>query len=603
MLVCPPAGVLACDSQFLAAVAHQNSSSRPQQAAVSVWLLGAVPVLFLACQEDPKPQEAGQVAGTAQESGASAVDDCQFDSPAPRDILDTVIHGGRVMDPECDFDGVRNVGIKGGRIVAISMESMRATNIIQADGYVVAPGFIDTHFHSLDMFSVKLGLRDGVTTGMDLEYGAWPVDAWYAAKEGEWPMNYGTTVSHELVRMVVHDGLDFTEPMDATNGLSAGRVQAAKDGIKGWSVTPSDLSHMNQISAMLDEGLRQGALGLGSTVGYMTRGVTSYEMFEAQRTAARYGRMTAVHTRFHGSSVSPQAPLAFDEVFTNAYLLDAPLLIAHNNDYGWWEIEEKLQMARAKGLDMWSEYYPYASASTSIGSEMLVPENLEDRLGYKYEETVYDSTQDRFLSKKEYQEIAKSDPGRIVVIFIPARKAWLPEWPKVPHMVVAGDGMMGLGADGKLLAWDAPYQAYAGHPRTAGAHAKVLRMGRELSVPLMHSLAQLSYWSALHLGDAGVLAMEERGRLQLGMVADITIFDPDTVTDNSDYKAGSNGLPATGIPYVLVNGEMVVQNSKVQKRMVGQPIRFPIEIKGYFVAADRNQWLDAHTIDTSSVKP
>ena len=335
----------------------------------------------------------------------------------------------------------------------------------------------------------------------------------------------------------------------------------------------------------------------------MTKGVTTYEMFEAQRAAARYGRMTGVHTRFHGSSATPtEAPLAFDEVFTNAFLLDAPLLTSHDNDYGWWEIEEKLQLARAKGLNMWSEYYPYDAASTGIGSEQLAPASLEGALGYHYEDVLYDPIQDKFLNKEEYLKTAKEDPGRIVVVFVPPRKKWLPEWLKMPHMTVGGDGMMGINAEGNTLGWDDPYEAYAGHPRTAGSHAKVLRMGREAGVPLMHTLSQLSYWSALHLGDAGVAALKVRGRMQEGTVADITIFDPETVTDNSGYKAGTNGLPSTGIPHVLVKGQFVVRDSRAQKVMAGQEIRFPVEEKGRFVPASTEQWLENFSIDSSPVR-
>ena len=121
-------------------------------------------------------------------------------------------------------------------------------------------------------------------------------------------------------------------------------------------------------------------------------------------------------------------------------------------------------------------------------------------------------------------------------------------------------------------------------------------MGREAGIPLQHTLAQLSYWSA-HLGDAGIEAMKERGRMREGMIADITIFDPETVTDNADYKAGTNGLPSTGIPYVLVNGQIVVRDFKAQKLMAGKAIRFPIEEKGRFVPASRKQWLQTFTID------
>jgi len=187
---------------------------------------------------------------------------------------------------------------------------------------VVAAGFIDTHFHALDGLSSRASLRDGVTTGMDMELGAMNVDAWYAEKENNWPVNYGTVVSHEMARMIVHDGLKFDGPVDATKGFE-NRARAGEDGVNGWSVTVSDLEQMNQITAILDKGLQAGAIGIGSTVGYASTGVSTYEMFEVQRAAARYGRPTAFHARFHGSANPPvEAPLGFNEVFTNAFLND-----------------------------------------------------------------------------------------------------------------------------------------------------------------------------------------------------------------------------------------------------------------------------------------
>ena len=140
--------------------------------------------------------------------------------------------------------------------------------------------------------------------------------------------------------------------------------------------------------------------------------------------------------------------------------------------------------------------------------------------------------------------------------------------------------------NGKSLTFDDPYEAYVGHPRTAGSHAKVLRLAREHDIPLMHTLKQLSYWSALHLGNAGLEAMKKRGRLQKGMVADITIFDAKTVTDNATHELGKQGLPSSGIPYVLVNGTVVVNDSKVLRVFPGQPIRYPTEESGRFEAVE-----------------
>ena len=84
---------------------------------------------------------------------------------------DLVINNGRVMDPETRYDGIANVGISAGRIAAITSDKISGKETIDATGLVVAPGFIDTHFHSVDPYATKLAVRDGITTGMDLEAG------------------------------------------------------------------------------------------------------------------------------------------------------------------------------------------------------------------------------------------------------------------------------------------------------------------------------------------------------------------------------------------------------------------------------------------------
>ena len=256
------------------------------------------------------------------------------------------------------------------------------------------------------------------------------------------------------------------------------RAEALKaDDIPGWSVTVSNLEQINEITKILDEDLRQGALCVGNTVGYASEGITTYEQFEAQRVAARYGRPMALHARFHTSSKPPtEAQLGFAEVFTNAFLLDAPLLYMHNNDYGWWEIEEKLQMARKKGLNMWSEHYPYAAGSSAISADLFKPEAVEGMLGLKYEEVMFDPVQDKYLTKEEYLQVVREDPSRIVIGFNPPRRKWMEHWLRMPHMVVAADSMWSTDPSQN---WDTDPAEYLGHPRTSGTHTKSLRMARE----------------------------------------------------------------------------------------------------------------------------
>ncbi|WP_194247519.1 aminoacylase [Aliiruegeria sabulilitoris] len=516
-----------------------------------------------------------------------------------QDTYDLVILNGRVMDPETMLDDRLNVGIRDGRIAIITPSDISGDQTIDATDHVVTAGFIDTHFHALDGLSLKMAALDGVTTGMDLEVGAIKVDAWYAAKQDAWPLNYGTGISHEGVRMQVHDP-EIELPDWADTPLLVGKLRAdgCADGVCGWSDTRSDLDHLNQILALMDEAYKQGALGFASTVGYMTGGVTTFEMYKAQELAARYGRLSAAHVRFHTNPVTPEAPLGTSEMLANALALDAPLLVMHNNDYGWWENEEKLQKARDEGYNVWSEYYPYTAGSTSISAEFFNPESFKGVLGLEYKDTMYDPIADKFLSEDEFLKTRAEDPSRIVVVFNKDRTKWLPYWLRMPHMTVASDAIYsGKGVD----SWDLPFSDYLGHPRTAGSRAKVLRLGREEGVPLMFTLAQLSYWAAKHLGDTGIVAMQERGRMQQGMVADIAIFNPATVTDNATYKLGEQGLPSSGIPYVIVNGQLVVNESEFQKVWAGQPIRFPVRETGQFKPVTEQVWVQNFSISTITI--
>ena len=127
-------------------------------------------------------------------------------APAFAETYDVVISGGRVMDPASGRDEIANVGITGNRIAEISAAPLKGKRKIDARGLVVAPGFVDLHAHGQHDKGQQFQVLDGVTTAIDAEGGAMPVQAFVGALKGRALINYGATASHQCARMEVIAG-------------------------------------------------------------------------------------------------------------------------------------------------------------------------------------------------------------------------------------------------------------------------------------------------------------------------------------------------------------------------------------------------------------
>jgi N-acyl-D-glutamate deacylase len=494
---------------------------------------------------------------------------------------DLVILNGRVMDPESKLDAVRNVGIKDGKIAVITKDKITGKEQIDASGHVVAPGFVDGHSHVVDMpLGQRLALRDGVTTAMDLELGALPVSRWYDKMKGKSQTNYGASVSVVGARAATFDPSYLKASSGGTGyDMFSGKPKITRDV---WGRQPTD-KEIGRILKYIEKGLQEGGLGIGPPTGYMVDGLTSKEMIGAQKLAGKYGRFSHVHTRFSSQVPPTSGILAFQEVIASAGGYGGGVIIPHFTAQALNLTEATMDYVdalRADGVPVVLEVYPYnfGGAGNGIQADYLEPHNYQHNMGRTYSDIIDTATGKR-LTKETYEALLKSDPSH-GVLFYNAKEEDVLKAVAHPDVLIGCDCFPMTDENGKFIdAWDTPFEQIKTHPRTAGAHGKVLRLTREKKLmPLMTAISKMSYQYADFLAKNGVPQMANKGRINIGADADITIFNPETVRDNSSLDKGKNALPTTGIPYVVVNGTIVVKDSKVLKDVFpGKPVRLPVK--------------------------
>lgn len=465
-------------------------------------------------------------------------------APAQAADYPTVISNGRVIDPESGLDAIRHVAIRDGKIAAISATPLTGEDVIDASGQVVAPGFIDLHSHTPTQFGQWLNVQDGITTQLDLEAGAFPVLAYGDHFAGGARLNYGASVGHAFIRSQVIEG-------DAISYAFVGR-RPGKMGGPAW-LQPATAAQIEQIAALLQQGLDDGGLGIGLLLDYMTAAVSPAELAMVLDVAARNAVPVFVHVR-RGSRGDP-AGLA--EVLAEAERSGAPLYVCHITHNAMGRIGEWLAMidaARARGVVVATETLTYAAGGTTISADVFARRDWRELFAIDYGDVQWVATGE-WLTEASWRRYQTEQPHGMVNHHY-VKEAWLEQALAWPQMMVATDALPAFDRD--LLT----------NPNIAGSFARFLgHYVRERGLmSLGDAIARTSYLQARWMEQVSS-EFAGKGRLQVGADADIVVFDPQRIGAAADY--GVPYRPSRGITAVLLGGRLLVDRHGVVEGRYG----------------------------------
>jgi N-acyl-D-aspartate/D-glutamate deacylase len=437
---------------------------------------------------------------------------------------DIVIANGRVINPETGLDreGL-NVGITGKTIAVVTSHPLKGERVIDADGLVVAPGFIDNLSYDPNALGVWTKIADGVTTNIAMHGGTTNPKVWLAHYEREHPP--------------VHFGASFFV-MQARNSLGIGRYSAA---------TPAQIEKLKE---MAEKALNEGALGISFSLEYAP-GTDSNEVLALAKIAAEYNVPVYFHGRYSDAEEPGTEIEAVEEIIGYARATGAAVHIDHiNSTGGTFDMKRALQLieeARADGLDVTACTYAYDFWGTYLNSARF-DKGWQERFRIDYGDLQIAGTSERLTAETFAKYRAE---GKLAVAYaIPPES--VVEAFRSPYVMIGSDAILEPGNNN--------------HPRASGNFARAIGMYvRELEVvPLIDMIDKLSTMPAKRL-EKQVPALRKKGRIARGMDADIVVFDFATIIDQATVERPD--LPSKGIEYVLVEGQVVLENGVVNKKV------------------------------------
>ena len=555
---------------------------------------------------------------------AMVISACRSNAPAPaastnaRETFDVLITNGRVVDGTGAPWYRADIGIIGDRIAAIGqLAGAEATTRVDASNLVVAPGFIDmlgqSEFNVLVDPRAASKITQGITTEITGE-GASIAPLNDALVKSAQPQYDRFKVVRDFRTLDEYFArLERDRPaLNVGTFVGAGGLRAY---VVGQTQRAATAGEIEQMKALVAQAMQHGALGVSTSLQYVPgRFASTDEIVELAKVARQYGGIYLSHQRSESSQIMP----SLDEVFAVAERANIPaevwhLKTAYKANWGRMpEVLKRFDAARARGLDVTANMYPYDRASNGLDAclplwvreggleQMLqrltdpslrqrIKRDMDDPNAKDWENQWYGSgggagvmvstVLDPSLRKWEGKNLAQigremgKDPRDAAMDLVIADRGETSVIISIMReddvRAALANPMISIGTDSGARAEDGPFSESKSHPRAWGSFPRVLGkyVREEKLITLEEAIRRFSSRPAARVG------MRDRGLLRPGFKADITIFNADTVIDRSTFEDPTHY--SQGIEHVYVNGKAVVANRKITAERPGEPVRGP----------------------------
>jgi len=545
---------------------------------------------------------------------SSAISNSGRVSPADYDLL---ITNGRIVDGSGGPGYRADVAVQGDRIVRIgNLQRAKAKRVIDARGLVVAPGFIDmlgqSETYVLIDPRVMSKVMMGVTTEITGEGDSIAPMSERLIKEQEdflrrFDLKIDWRTLDEYFKRLEKQGAG----VNLGTFVGATQVRAHVIGFDNRPPTPAELEQMKQLVA---DAMKDGALGLSTSLQYVpARFAKTDEIVELAKVARQYGGIYATHQRSEANALDE----SLKEVFEIAQQAKIPVEIwhlktAYKKNWGRMpEVLRRISDARARGLDVTADVYPYIAGSTSLsaclppwalegGTEKMLERLRDASIRQKLKTEITTDSKDweniylgsggaagvligsvvnrelEAMQGKRVQQIAEEQGKEPLDALFDLILADHGQTGAIYFMMSENDLLAAMKApfvsfctDSGARATDGPLSGSKSHPRGWGSYPRILGkyVREEKILTLEKAVQKMTGMPAARVG------LKDRGLLREGMFADIAIFDPTTVIDRATFEV-PNQYPE-GVAYVIVNGQLSVDGGKRTAALAGRPLRGP----------------------------